>query len=183
MRLRQYRALPAADKAAIDLYGRVAKGDPRVDGQDSHVLSPDDRGDGQTEQPVPEPAKHSDPPRGRPANSPGIRAFEAGWYHPGGRLFADRAARTRPYFAGRADEGSVPQQYGHPYEDGDGRVRRIAEEVDANMRRQAKAVNFGIVYGISDYGLSQNLNIHAQGSGAVHRAIFQCVRRRAQVHG
>ncbi|MHA0857453.1 DNA polymerase I [Paenibacillus sp. CMAA1364] len=33
------------------------------------------------------------------------------------------------------------------------------EEVDSNMRRSAKAVNFGIVYGISDYGLSQNLNI------------------------
>jgi DNA polymerase-1 len=33
------------------------------------------------------------------------------------------------------------------------------EEVDANMRRAAKAVNFGIVYGISDFGLSQNLNI------------------------
>lgn len=33
------------------------------------------------------------------------------------------------------------------------------EEVDANMRRQAKAVNFGIIYGISDYGLSQNLQI------------------------
>ena len=31
--------------------------------------------------------------------------------------------------------------------------------VDSNMRRQAKAVNFGIVYGISDYGLSQNLQI------------------------
>ena len=33
------------------------------------------------------------------------------------------------------------------------------DEVTGNMRREAKAVNFGIVYGISDYGLSQNLNI------------------------
>jgi DNA polymerase-1 len=33
------------------------------------------------------------------------------------------------------------------------------EEVTPNMRRQAKAVNFGIIYGISDYGLSQNLGI------------------------
>ncbi|MDO4681132.1 MAG: DNA polymerase I [Aerococcus sp.] len=33
------------------------------------------------------------------------------------------------------------------------------DEVTPNQRRQAKAVNFGIVYGISDYGLSQNLGI------------------------
>lgn len=32
-------------------------------------------------------------------------------------------------------------------------------EVTANQRRDAKAVNFGIVYGISDYGLSENLGI------------------------
>ena len=33
------------------------------------------------------------------------------------------------------------------------------EKVTPNIRRQAKAVNFGIVYGISDYGLSQNIGI------------------------
>ncbi|QKY69654.1 DNA polymerase I [Lentibacillus sp. CBA3610] len=33
------------------------------------------------------------------------------------------------------------------------------EDVTAHMRRQAKAVNFGIVYGISDFGLSQSLGI------------------------
>lgn len=39
------------------------------------------------------------------------------------------------------------------------------DEVTSNMRRQAKAVNFGIVYGISDYGLSQNLDITRKEAG------------------
>src|SRR5699024_6745810 len=33
------------------------------------------------------------------------------------------------------------------------------DEVTNEMRDQSKAVNFGIIYGISDYGLSQNLGI------------------------
>jgi len=33
------------------------------------------------------------------------------------------------------------------------------EEVDGRLRDNAKAVNFGIVYGISDYGLSRDLDI------------------------
>lgn len=53
------------------------------------------------------------------------------------------------------------------------------ESVDSNMRRQAKAVNFGIVYGISDYGLSQNLNITRKEAAQFieqYFAVFQGVR-------
>ncbi|WP_313800704.1 DNA polymerase I [Cytobacillus sp.] len=38
-------------------------------------------------------------------------------------------------------------------------------DVTSNMRRHAKAVNFGIVYGISDYGLSQSLGITRKEAG------------------
>ncbi|WP_138495471.1 DNA polymerase I [Paenibacillus pinistramenti] len=53
------------------------------------------------------------------------------------------------------------------------------EQVDSNMRRSAKAVNFGIVYGISDYGLSQNLNITRKEAGQFieqYFSVFQGVR-------
>ncbi|NMO95477.1 DNA polymerase I [Paenibacillus lemnae] len=54
------------------------------------------------------------------------------------------------------------------------------EEVDGNMRRSAKAVNFGIVYGISDYGLSQNLNIPRKEAAKFidqYFEVYQGVRR------
>lgn len=47
------------------------------------------------------------------------------------------------------------------------------EEVTPNMRRQAKAVNFGIVYGISDYGLSQNLGISRKEAAAFIERYFE----------
>ncbi len=55
-----------------------------------------------------------------------------------------------------------------------------ADQVDSNMRRSAKAVNFGIVYGISDYGLSQNLNISRKEASQFieqYFEVFKGVRR------
>jgi len=61
------------------------------------------------------------------------------------------------------DEGLVQAFRG----DGDIHTRTASEifgvdpeKVDTAMRRSAKTVNFGIVYGISPYGLSQQLRIH-----------------------
>jgi DNA polymerase-1 len=62
------------------------------------------------------------------------------------------------------------------------------DEVTSLMRRHAKAVNFGIIYGISDYGLSQNLGItrkdaahfiekYLQSYPGVHRYMENIVRQ------
>ena len=46
-------------------------------------------------------------------------------------------------------------------------------EVTTNMRRSAKAVNFGIIYGISSYGLASDLNISVKDAKNFIDAYFQ----------
>ena len=49
------------------------------------------------------------------------------------------------------------------------------QEVTPAMRRSAKAVNFGIVYGMSDYGLSQDLKIsRVEAAGYIKSYFAKC---------
>ncbi len=47
------------------------------------------------------------------------------------------------------------------------------DQVTPEMRRDAKAVNFGIVYGISNYGLSRNIHISARKADAYIKRYFE----------
>ncbi|WP_273272064.1 DNA polymerase, partial [Roseivirga sp.] len=46
------------------------------------------------------------------------------------------------------------------------------EEVDRDMRRKAKEVNFGLIYGISAFGLSQNIGISRTEAQQIITAYF-----------
>lgn len=47
------------------------------------------------------------------------------------------------------------------------------EQVDSDMRRKAKTANFGIIYGISAFGLSQRLNIPRKEAAEIIDAYFR----------
>jgi DNA polymerase-1 len=47
------------------------------------------------------------------------------------------------------------------------------DEVSADLRNAAKAVNFGIVYGISDFGLARNLDIPVKRAGEYIKLYFE----------
>ena len=51
------------------------------------------------------------------------------------------------------------------------------DEVDAAMRHAAKAVNFGIIYGISDFGLASNIGVSRRQAGEYINEYFQSYPR------
>ena len=84
----------------------------------------------------------------------------AGLRAAGGRLFADRAAHHgAPLRAMRACCAAFARRARHAPGDRRRGVRRGAAAVSADQRRTAKVINFGLIYGMSPFGLARNLGI------------------------
>ena len=54
--------------------------------------------------------------------------------------------------------------------------------MDESQRRVAKTVNFGVIYGLSPFGLAARLGITQAEAARVHRRLFPGIRRGRPVH-
>ena len=55
--------------------------------------------------------------------------------------------------------------------------------MDPMTRRRAKAINFGIIYGISGFGLARQLGITPGEARTLHRRVFRALSRHPRLHG
>ena len=126
--------------------------------EDPYVLQPDHRRHGPPLQQQPQHPEYPHPHARGSCHPRGLRT-RCRLYLPQRRLLADRAAsdgtlqrRSRPHrglpLGARRPSGYRSEIYG-----------LSPEEVTPDMRRRAKTANFGIIYGISAFGLSERLSI------------------------
>ena len=119
-----------------------------------------------------QPAEHSDPHRGGAQDPPRLRRAGRTQAHLG-RLQPDRAAAPRPSRrhsgaqAAFADELDIhamtaSEMFGVPI-----------EGMPSEVRRRAKAINFGIIYGISAFGLANQLSIARNEAGDYIKKYFE----------
>ena len=120
-----------------------------------------------------EPAEHPDPHRGRPQDphAPSSRRRATSWSRPTTRRsscgcspISPTSRRLRQAFQDGIDIHAMTasEMFGVPVKD-----------MPADVRRRAKAINFGIIYGISAFGLANQLGIAREEAGAYIKKYFE----------
>ena len=100
------------------------------------------------------------------------------------RLLADRAAHHGPHQRRRVAAARLHRGHGRAPRDRRRGVRRGAGPgVSSEQRRYAKVINFGLIYGMSSFGLARNLGIETKAAAELHRALFPALSRREALHG
>ena len=56
------------------------------------------------------------------------------------------------------------------------------DAVSNEQRRYAKVINFGLIYGMSAFGLASQLNIERSAAQAIYRSLFHALPRRGRLH-
>ena len=151
--------IPRRRQTQVDLHGQAARTDRRTNGAHPYELSPRSRGHRPPVLVRSQPAEHSDPHSRGSAHPPGLRGSAAAtrWWRPTIRKSNCASWRTcratRALLKAFAEDRDVHQAtaaevFGIPL-----------AEVSADQRRSAKAINFGLIYGMSAFGLARQLGI------------------------
>ena len=127
---------------------------------------------GRLSQQRPQPAEHPDPHARGPARARGLRGA-AGLRDRQRRLQPDRAAHHGPHQRRRGAAARLHRRPGRaPRHGGRGVRRGRREQVSSEQRRYAKVINFGLIYGMSAFGLAKNLGIENKAAADLHRPLL-----------
>ena len=174
---------PPARQAQGHLHRRAGARARRQDRPHPHLLSHDRRGDRPARLDRSQPAEHPGAHRGGPQDPPGLHRREG----PQAAVSADYSQIELRLLAHVADLASLKEAFAR----GDDIHAITAREMfgvpvkgmDPLVRRRAKAINFGIIYGISAFGLANQLGIGQQRGARLHRQVFPALSRHPRLHG